>query len=199
MQRFADKTSLQGVRFIEDAGRWYSRAMWTAFFVGALLVSTWQMYYVFSEFLSYPVSTKIQLGYDTLDFPSVTICNVNPLRMSQLDDFPEMKDFVDELSGNWNPELSSDEFEFWLGGSSSSSEEDQPAPSEQGPGAQDVNNSTQPSADNNNDTMPLEPANNTQPAPDHEGNSTDHVQLPPDEQQQPPPGPRVKVSRIILP
>ena len=110
VHRFADKTSLQGVRYIEDAEHWWSRAIWTALFLSALAVSAWQLYQVFEEFRSYPVSTKIELGYDTLDFPSVTICNINPLRMSRLHTFPEMEEFVKTLADRWKSDISPSEF-----------------------------------------------------------------------------------------
>ena len=46
----------------------------------------WQVTLLFIKYYSYEYNTIILLGSDILDFPSVTICNVNPIRKSMEND-----------------------------------------------------------------------------------------------------------------
>ncbi len=38
------------------------------------------------NYLSNPYSTVVELGFGSLDFPSVTICNQNPIRITEIED-----------------------------------------------------------------------------------------------------------------
>ena len=43
------------------------------------------------------MSTSLEIGYQELDFPSVTICNLNPIRKSQTHLDKELDDFFKQL------------------------------------------------------------------------------------------------------
>jgi len=45
---------------------------------------TSHLYYLINQFLQWPIQTKIELGFSNLNFPAVTICNVNPIRNSKV-------------------------------------------------------------------------------------------------------------------
>ena len=81
---FADTTSLQGPPFIMRAGRWYSRSIWVFILILAFGATTAHLYYVCTQYYSYDSTTKITLGYKSLPFPSISICNINPIRISKL-------------------------------------------------------------------------------------------------------------------
>ncbi len=86
LSTFADLTSIQGIPFIKKANHWWSTAFWTLVFmcaVGMALVQTTQ---VFRNYFSYEYNTKIDVAYSVLEFPSVTVCNLNPVRMSMLNE-----------------------------------------------------------------------------------------------------------------
>ena len=51
-RKFSEKTSLQGVRYIVDARRWYSKLFWITCFTGALVATSIQLYRV-TEIYSY--------------------------------------------------------------------------------------------------------------------------------------------------
>ena len=52
---------------------------------------------VLQEFLEYEVSNKIEMGYDRLQFPAVTLCNINPIRKSQLEFMSDdLRDFLNK-------------------------------------------------------------------------------------------------------
>lgn len=82
--RFADKTSMQGVPYINNARLWYAKAAWVFLLLVAIGVMAAHLWYLCSQFFSWPKLTKITLGFDNLVFPAVTFCNINPIRMSKL-------------------------------------------------------------------------------------------------------------------
>ena len=50
------------------------------------------------EYFKFDTNNQIQLGYESLEFPAVTICNVNPVRQSMLSTFSaDFQDFVNKL------------------------------------------------------------------------------------------------------
>ncbi|KAL3869177.1 hypothetical protein ACJMK2_041888 [Sinanodonta woodiana] len=82
--RFADKTSMQGVPYIQSAKFWWARLIWVILTLGAIAAMVFHLYTIFSQYYQWPKQTTISLGFDNLQFPAVTICNVNVLRKSQL-------------------------------------------------------------------------------------------------------------------
>ena len=99
MTRFGSYTSLQGIPFILRAKRWYSRLLWILLFIAALGLTTWQFIEVLQKFLAQDTSTSITLGYANLEFPSVTICNINPIRQSALNETsPKVEKFIKSLT-----------------------------------------------------------------------------------------------------
>ena len=47
----------------------------------------WQLIEAFQKYYRYPADTNIDTGTKTsLEFPAVTICNLNPMRLSALAD-----------------------------------------------------------------------------------------------------------------
>ncbi|CAC5392845.1 unnamed protein product [Mytilus coruscus] len=84
LERFAEKTSMQGVAYINSAKVWYAKVIWTFLLVTCTAGMGLHLYYLINQFMQFPVQTKIELGFSNLIFPAVTICNVNPIRMSKL-------------------------------------------------------------------------------------------------------------------
>lgn len=46
-------------------------------------------YYLIDLFFKREITTVITLGYDHLDFPSITICNVNPFVTNKINETSE--------------------------------------------------------------------------------------------------------------
>ncbi|XP_060082851.1 uncharacterized protein LOC132562140 [Ylistrum balloti] len=80
--RFADKTSMQGVPYINSARLWYAKVIWTLLLVIAIGWMCFHLYYLITQFIMWPKQTKIKLSFSNLEMPAVTICNVNPIRNS---------------------------------------------------------------------------------------------------------------------
>ncbi|XP_078318173.1 acid-sensing ion channel 1C-like isoform X2 [Crassostrea virginica] len=82
--RFADKTAMQGVGYINSARLWYSKALWIFLLVVAMGWMIFHLFYLITQFLELPVQTKISLGFNNLQFPAVTLCNMNVVKLSEL-------------------------------------------------------------------------------------------------------------------
>ncbi len=65
-------------------------------------MACYQLYFIILNFTSNPFSTVIELGYSQLDFPTVTVCNLNPIRLNKLDSKSDMYTLVDSLRPNSN-------------------------------------------------------------------------------------------------
>ena len=98
--RFADRTSMVGVSYINNAKHIWGRMIWCLLLflaVGAMCLHLW---YLINQYLEYPVVTKVKLSYAILRFPKVTVCNANSVHKSKLKSYKgadELKDLVKEL------------------------------------------------------------------------------------------------------
>ena len=75
---------MQGVPYINSAKFWYAKLLWTILLICCTAGMTLHLYYLINQFLQWPIQTKIELGFSNLNFPAVTICNVNPIRNSKV-------------------------------------------------------------------------------------------------------------------
>ncbi|KAJ8305273.1 LOW QUALITY PROTEIN: hypothetical protein KUTeg_015818, partial [Tegillarca granosa] len=64
--RFADKTSMQGVPYINNARLWYAKAAWVFLLLVAIGVMAAHLWYLCDQFFDWPKLTKITLGFDNL-------------------------------------------------------------------------------------------------------------------------------------
>ncbi len=95
---FADVTSLQGIPFIKKANRWWSTTFWCLIFLGATFMGVYQTFFVITNYLSHPYSTLVDLGFGQLEFPSVTVCNKNPVILAEAKaQAPILYDYLDSL------------------------------------------------------------------------------------------------------
>ena len=57
------------------------KIIWTLITFGCLGLLTYNMYYLFNDYLHFPVNVNVEIkSKNKLSFPAVTICNVNPVR-----------------------------------------------------------------------------------------------------------------------
>ena len=83
LHRFAETTSLQGIPHMNRSASWVWKFLWAIFFLAACGMVVYQLIDVFTKYYKRETSSSVKLGYADLDFPSVTICNLNPIRKSQ--------------------------------------------------------------------------------------------------------------------
>ncbi|XP_050401796.1 degenerin-like protein asic-1 [Patella vulgata] len=82
---FCKDTSFTAIVNIYRATSVFKRLAWFLTFLFCLGWLTFQCYQLLDRYFSYPSDVKIEINSVTeLDFPSVTVCNMNPVRSSAL-------------------------------------------------------------------------------------------------------------------
>ena len=95
---FFNETSFTALSRVYNASNWFKRACWLVVLLGMMSWLTVQCFWLFERYFSYPVEVKMDLvTARQLDFPSVTVCNLNPLKYSKRHEQPfnEIQTFVD--------------------------------------------------------------------------------------------------------
>ena len=83
-QRFAEKTSMQGIPYINSAKLIIAKVIWTILLLGAVGGMFFHLVFLFENYLEFSKSTKIELSFENLQFPDITICNTNIIKLSSL-------------------------------------------------------------------------------------------------------------------
>ncbi|XP_041366658.1 uncharacterized protein LOC121381416 [Gigantopelta aegis] len=97
--KFADRTSMVGVGYINSSKSRLAKLAWTVLLLASMVALTFHLKYLFDIYYDWPKQTKVALGFSALEFPAVTICNVNPLRKSYLYmTSAELRSLVSELT-----------------------------------------------------------------------------------------------------
>jgi hypothetical protein len=105
-----------GVPYINAARFWWAKVIWSFLLLVALGFMCLHLWYTFDQYYSWPKTTKFELGFDTLKFPEVTICNTNVMHKGRLDKFngaEELKQLIvalqpanlvpDQFDPNYDP------------------------------------------------------------------------------------------------
>ncbi|XP_063437774.1 FMRFamide-activated amiloride-sensitive sodium channel-like [Mytilus trossulus] len=82
--RFAEKTSMQGLPWINAAKLWYAKVFWVFLLLCGIAGMTLHLYSLIEQFLQFDVQVSISLGFNHLVLPAVTVCNVNAVKKSEL-------------------------------------------------------------------------------------------------------------------
>ena len=78
-QTFCNETTLHGARFL-TSGNKAIRFLWVVFICGALAFCCYYIHGISREYMARPFTTTItRERADELEFPAVTICNLNPI------------------------------------------------------------------------------------------------------------------------
>ena len=101
VQAALKQSSVKGVGRISKAESAHLKLLWTVATVLFLIMGSFQTYKLFDEYFSYPKLTLIQerksaLNNDVLQFPTIQVCNVNPLGIFR--NFPNnqsLKEYMD--------------------------------------------------------------------------------------------------------
>lgn len=84
VKRFAERTSMQGVSFLSTSRSWYARIIWSCLLLTSLAMLFYHLTYLMQIYYSWPKQTSVSLGFSPLPFPTITICNTNPVKQSKL-------------------------------------------------------------------------------------------------------------------
>ncbi|XP_038073614.1 degenerin unc-8-like [Patiria miniata] len=109
-----ETSSAHGLPNIHRSKSQIGKAAWTLLFFGGVTLLIIQVCILFSTFLEFGYSVSLDVRFDrSLDFPAVTVCNINPVRHSKLemasDGFRELFDV------NYMPPQSSFQGNTWQG------------------------------------------------------------------------------------
>nr|KAG5714061.1 hypothetical protein BaRGS_020389 [Batillaria attramentaria] len=111
--RFAQSCSMQGPPYIYGSKLAYAKFLWVILTLTAFGFMAFHLFFLFTTYLAFPVKNEINLGFSNLDFPSVTVCNVNPVRMSKLGLLSEgFRELVDAIKPETLKELI-DNLPYW--------------------------------------------------------------------------------------
>ena len=73
------------------------QVFWLIVILGCIAATGWQLFGVFGKFFAYQPSSQISIAFKSpVEFPSVTVCNLNPIRKSLLGLDKNMKRFFDQ-------------------------------------------------------------------------------------------------------
>ncbi|XP_062611576.1 amiloride-sensitive sodium channel subunit alpha-like [Saccostrea cucullata] len=84
LKSMAENSSIHGVSRWVTSRHWYQRLLWILVFLAAAGVLSYQLSRLFGAYKSYPVKTSVELKFSSLPFPAVSICNMNPIKMTKL-------------------------------------------------------------------------------------------------------------------
>ncbi|XP_012942498.1 acid-sensing ion channel 5-like [Aplysia californica] len=82
-QEFSESTSMHGLqRAVSSESKW-KRALWAALVLAGACLATFNLSQTLKDFLHNPTTTETTVDYKSkMEFPVITICNLNPLRLS---------------------------------------------------------------------------------------------------------------------
>ncbi|XP_059162879.1 amiloride-sensitive sodium channel subunit alpha-like [Physella acuta] len=82
--KYAKRASFNGMVFILKSQNPIVKALWTLLVLAAAGASIFHLFYLFSNFYEFQKYSKVNLKFSSLQFPAVTVCNVNMMRFSKI-------------------------------------------------------------------------------------------------------------------
>ncbi|CAL1540637.1 unnamed protein product [Lymnaea stagnalis] len=99
LSKYAEKASLNGVTFIGASKNPYVKTIWSILLAAAIGAMIYHLYSLLSSFLEYKKQTKVSLSFSSLQFPAVTVCNINILRKSMVNETSkEIREYVENMT-----------------------------------------------------------------------------------------------------
>lgn len=82
---FCEETSFTALTRIHKAQHFYKKIAWLLVCIFTVSYLSVQCYWLFVKYFQYPIEVKVELkSVPKMEFPSVTICNLNPLRRDMM-------------------------------------------------------------------------------------------------------------------
>ena len=107
-----------GIPNIKRATNLYRKCFWIVALLGGLCVFTFHCYASIEKYFDHGVTVNMDIEWHpAAPFPAVTICNLNPVKMSVLDKFVDLHDKLGPSSSifpSWNGHHSSHHHEDLL-------------------------------------------------------------------------------------
>lgn len=85
IREFCASTTAHGLGRAAEAKSRLARIFWMLIFTAAFILSVYQISSSFHDYLQFPTQTEVYLvNKERLFFPAVTVCNLNPFKLSTL-------------------------------------------------------------------------------------------------------------------
>ena len=98
LSTLVESSSFIGVPNVYRTDSWLIRLVWVASLLGSLAYSSYTIVLMVIDYLNYSTLVSIVVTDDyKMDFPSVTICNLNSVDFSNLTVQQAFKDFIKEM------------------------------------------------------------------------------------------------------
>ena len=94
LRELAEGSSLHGIPKTVSSKQLPVKVLWCLLFIGTCTVFGLQLYNLFSAYYSYPIQTGVSLKFSALRYPAVTFCNMNPVKLSQINSYPTLKEVI---------------------------------------------------------------------------------------------------------
>ncbi|GFN96759.1 acid-sensing ion channel 4-like [Plakobranchus ocellatus] len=88
IHEFCHSTSMHGVHHVMGHRSVWRRIVWSLLIIGFVTWAVYNVYLIVSDYNSHPVQTSVSSEYQgKMNFPAVTICNLNRIRLSKTSQF----------------------------------------------------------------------------------------------------------------
>ncbi|VDI70491.1 Hypothetical predicted protein, partial [Mytilus galloprovincialis] len=114
LKEHGNNSNIHGISHILGRKNNFRRLLWIIPFLSLAGFAAYQLYNVLALYKSYPTQTNVKLDFKPLKMPAITICNMNPIRRTK----------VDELSNIWNSDAYSYDYDNYYGDSYSNDNND---------------------------------------------------------------------------
>ena len=86
VKELVQNSSAHGLPNIYQGTHWMHRTLWTILFFCGVIAVGWQVTMIFLKYISAPYQVNVENRFKSdLEFPSITLCNVNPVLKTELE------------------------------------------------------------------------------------------------------------------
>lgn len=84
LKDLAESTSIHGIPKIATAKPAFQKVLWSILLAAVSAYLCYQLNLLFTAYYKWPLKTSVSLQFNKLQFPAITICNMNPIKKDQL-------------------------------------------------------------------------------------------------------------------
>ena len=80
--------------------RWYAKLFWIVVLLGATTMWIVHSVVLIQSYIAFNTTSQVVISSGTLNFPTVSLCNINPVREGQIDNFgnDNLRDLLELLT-----------------------------------------------------------------------------------------------------
>nr|CAD2172465.1 unnamed protein product [Meloidogyne enterolobii] len=93
--RFAARTTAHGIPMAAQATKWYAKWMWIIISLLSVGIFIYSVLGVLEKYQRREKIVSVQLRFDNVPFPAITICNLNPFKREEARHVPEISETLE--------------------------------------------------------------------------------------------------------